>query len=158
MFCENLFTIKLFNEKIKIVKKVFPISLSVLILAAMLHLSVAIHYCGGNVAALKVSLTGILASCGMQECTEKDYPPMETHLFTHCCDDFVTFYAIDRNYTPSFPGVPDLRQYSLHVFNLPAGLPAQSSEGLTSLYKNGSPPDGLMSTSVELPDICVFRI
>jgi hypothetical protein len=140
------------------VKKVFSISFVLLILTAMLHLTVATHYCCGNVAALKISLTGKLASCGMEECMEKDYPTTESHIFTHCCDDVVTFYSIDNNYTPSFPVVPDFYQYNLQVFNIPAGLPVHPSAGLTSLYTNVSPPDALMSTSVDLSDICIFRI
>jgi hypothetical protein len=139
------------------VKKGFSISLVLLLLTAMLHLSVATHYCGGNVAALKVSLSGKLASCGM-ECSEKDFPLPGTHFITHCCEDVLTFYGIDSNYTPSFSVVPSSYQYNFQVFNIPVGLPVHSSEGLTSLYTNVSPPDALMSTSVDLSDICVLRI
>ena len=32
----------------------------------MFHISVATHYCGGQIAASRVTLTGKLASCGME--------------------------------------------------------------------------------------------
>ena len=127
-------------------------------LTVMLHLTVATHYCGGNVAALKVSLNGKLGSCGMVGCTENDYHPGEAHIFTHCCDDVVTFYATDSNYTPSFFVIPDFYQYILQVFYIPDGLPVHSSAGLILLYTNVNLPGVLLSTSVDLSDICVFRI
>lgn len=132
-------------------------SIVLLLLTSMLHLTVATHYCGGNAAALKVSLSGKLASCSM-EGTEESSPIPGNRLATHCCDDVVTFYAIDSNYTPSFPVVPDFYQYNLQVFNISAGLPVHPSAGLTSLYTNVSLPDALMSTSVDFSDICIFRI
>jgi hypothetical protein len=157
LFCENLFTIKLLNEKIKIVKKGFSISLSLLMLAATLHLSVATHYCSGNVAALKVSLTGKLATCGM-ECSEKELPLQGTNFTKHCCDDIVTFCGIDSNYTPSFSFVSESYQYNFQVFSISTGSPVYSIAVLKSLYINVSPPGALMSTNVDLSDICIFRI
>jgi hypothetical protein len=157
LFCENLFTIKLFNEKIKIVKKVFSIFLSLLILAAMLHLTVATHYCDGNVAVSTVSLTGKLATCGM-ECSEKGLPLSGTNFTKHCCDDIVTFCGIDSNYTPSFSFLPESYQYNFQVFSIPTGSPVYYIAVLKSLYTNVSPPEALRSTSVDLSDICIFRI
>ena len=138
-------------------KKFFSISLVLLILTVNLHLTVATHYCGGNVAALKVSLTGKLASCGL-ECMEKDYPSTETNLFRHCCHDFVTLCATDNNYAPSFRVIPNLYRYNLQVFNIPKGLPLYPYAVFTSIYTNVSPHDEFISTSVDLSDICIFRI
>ena len=138
-------------------KRLFSISLVFLMLTTMLHLSIATHYCGGHVAALKVSFTGKLASCGM-ECAEKDFPLPGTHFITHCCEDVLTFYAIDSNYTPSFSFVSDFYQNDLQVFAIPVVLSVNSYTGLIPLYTNVSPPGALMSTSVDLSDICIFRI
>ena len=124
----------------------------------MLHLTMATHYCCGNLIASKISLTGVLASCGMENCMDKDYLPTEKGFITHCCEDVVTFYVTDSNYTPSFSVVPDFSRYNLRVFNISVGLPVPPNSGLTSLYTNASPPDALMSTSVDLTYICVFRI
>ena len=138
-------------------KKGFSILLVVLMLAAMFHFTVATHYCSGKVAASTVSLSGKLATCGM-ECMEKNYPSTETHLFTHCCDDIVNFCGIDSNYTPSFSFVPESYQYNFQVFSIPTGSPVYSIAVLKSLYINVSPPRALMSTNVDLSDICIFRI
>jgi len=123
----------------------------------MLHLAVATHYCGGKVAASTVSLSGKLASCGM-EGTEKDYPLPGTYLDIHCCDDIVTFCGIDSNYVPSFSFVPESYLYNFQVFAITVALSVNSYTGLIPLYTNVSPPDEMMSTSVDLSDICVFRI
>jgi len=138
-------------------KRLFSISLVFLMFTTMLHLSIATHYCGGHLAALKVSFAGKLASCGM-ECAEKDFPLPGTHFITHCCEDVLTFYGINSNYTPSFSVVPSSYQYNFQVFDIPGGLPTHSSAVIKSLYTNVSPPDALMSTNVDLSDICVFRI
>ena len=138
-------------------KKAFSISIVLLMLTAMLHLTFATHYCGGNVAASKVSFSDKLASCGM-EGSEKDYPLPGTRLTTHCCDVVVVFCGIDSNYTPSFSVVPDSYQYNFQIFSIPSENPVYSIEVLKSLYTNVSPPGALMSTNVDLSGICVFRI
>ncbi|MFA5818074.1 MAG: hypothetical protein WC854_02200 [Bacteroidales bacterium] len=138
-------------------KKGLSISLVLLMLTAMLHFTVATHYCSGKVLASKVSLSGKLASCGM-ECSEKDYHLPESHLISHCCDDVVNNYAIDNYYTPSFSVVPDSYQNKFQIFSVPGGLFVLSSAVLKSLNTSISPPDELMSTSVDLSGICVFRI
>ena len=139
-------------------KKGISISLVFLMVTAMLHLTVAIHFCGGKEAASTVSLSGKLATCGMAECSEKELPLSGTNLTKHCCDDVVTFCGIDGYYTPSFSFVPESYQYNFQVFSIPTGSPVYSIAVLKSLYINVSPPWTLMSTSVDLSDICIFRI
>jgi hypothetical protein len=87
-------------------KKVISISLTFLVLTAMLHLSVATHYCGGKIAASKISLSGKLASCGMED-DEKDLPQTDSHFASHCCDNVLVFYGINSIYFPSFSSVPE---------------------------------------------------
>ena len=138
-------------------KKGISISLVFLMLTAMLHLTVATHFCGGKEAASTVSLSGKLATCGM-ECSEKELPLPGTNFTKHCCDDIVTFCGIDSNYTPSFSFVPEFYKYNFQVFSIPTVSPFYSIAVLKSLYTNVSPPEALMSTSVDLSDICIFRI
>ncbi|MFA5820082.1 MAG: hypothetical protein WC854_12495 [Bacteroidales bacterium] len=142
---------------ISIVKKIFSISFVLLMLTAMLHLSVATHYCGGKITASKISLSGKPATCGMEE-EEKDFPLSGTHISSHCCDDAMVFYGINASYTPTFTATIDSYQHNFQAFSLSAGLPVNSSAVLQSLYTSASPPDALMSTNVDLSDICVFRI
>lgn len=126
-------------------------------LTAMLNLTVATHYCGGNVAAIKVSISVKPATCGMED-QEKDYPLTSTFLTTHCCDDVLTSYTIDDNYTPSFSVFPELLQNNLQIFSLPDGLTVLSTDILKSFYTNVRPPGAFMSTDVDLSCICVFLI
>jgi hypothetical protein len=138
-------------------KKGISIALVGLLLTAMLHLSVATHYCHGNFAGAKISLSGKLASCGMEGVEiEHSIPGIE--LKSHCCDDMLIICGTDSNYSPSFYFPPDFYQNILQVFYLPAGLSPVSSEVVKSLFTNFSPPGELMSTNVDLTDICVFRI
>jgi hypothetical protein len=138
-------------------RKGTSIVLVVLMFASMLHFSVATHYCGGQLAASKVSLTGKLASCGMESC-EMKLPLPGTHFTNHCCDDFVTFFKTDSNYSPSFSFIPDSYQYNFQISCIPAESPVYSSAVVKPLYTTESPPGVLMSTHVDLSDICVFRI
>jgi hypothetical protein len=138
-------------------KKGFSISLSILMLAAMLHISVATHYCGGKEFSTKLSLTGKLAHCNMED-SENEIPLHGTNLTKHCCEDIVAFCGIDNNYTPTFSFVPESYQYNFQILAIPVALSVNSYTGLTPFYTNVSPPDELSSTSVDLSDICVFRI
>jgi hypothetical protein len=138
-------------------KKVLSISLSLLILVAMLHISVAMHYCEGKVVAATVSLSGKLASCGMV-CQEEKLPLQGTNFTNHCCDNTLTYCGTSSNYSPTYSFVPQSYQYSFQVLAIPVDLSARSQTDFYSVYSDVSPPGALMSTNVDLSDICVFRI
>lgn len=126
-------------------------------LTAFLQFSVATHYCGGIAIGSIVSLTGKLADCSM-ETSEKGLPLSGTYFTNHCCDNVVIVCGVDNNYAPSYFYGSESFQYNFQVLAVPAALPANSFIGLKPLYPNVSPPDGLLSTDVDLSDICVFRI
>lgn len=139
-------------------KKLLSILTVLLIVTAMLHFSVAKHYCGGNLVASKFSLSGTLASCGMEGDNENCPYDNEDHLRTHCCDDVRTSYSIDNNYTPST---------TAHAGSLKANIPVPVIPSETAIrfysvkyqsWSDISPPGKLMTSSVDLPDIRVFRI
>jgi hypothetical protein len=138
-------------------KKVFSISLSLLMVVAMLHISVALHYCEGKEVATKVSLSGKLASCGMT-CSEVEMPLQGTIFTRHCCDNTLTFCGTSSNYSPTYSFVPESYQYNFQFLAIPVELSAKSQSDNNSLYSNVSPPGALMSTNVDLSNICVFRI
>jgi len=129
----------------------------VLVLAAMLRLTIATHYCGGEVAASKISVFGTLASCGMEVKDVKDNCE-GTQLRSYCCDDVVTTYNIDNNYTPSTSFISELSSLSFQIFNIPADISSGFSFSFTNTFTSASPPGCLMSTAVDLSLICVFRI
>jgi hypothetical protein len=138
-------------------KKVISISFTILVLTAMFHFSVATHYCAENIAATKISLSGKLASCGMED-GDKDLPHTGLHFGSHCCDNVIVFYGIYSNYFPSFSSVPESYQNHFQVFSIPADLTLHSLISEKSTYTSPSPPDEFMSNSVDLSNICVFRI
>lgn len=125
-------------------------------LVAVLHFSVATHYCGGIEAASKVSLTGKLAECGMEKSI--DVPLSGTNFSRHCCDNYIYFCGIDSNYAPSFSFVPDSYQDNYQILAIPVKLSVNSGIDLIPLYTDTSPSGAFGSTSVDLSDICVFRI
>jgi hypothetical protein len=139
------------------VKKGISISLSLLMLTALLHISVATHYCGGREVASKVSLSAKLADCGM-EVEGKQLPLSGTNFSNHCCDNIVTFYGIDNNYSPTYSFVTEAFQNNFQVLAVPAELLAKSQTDINPLYSYVSPPGACSSTCVDLSAICVFRI
>jgi hypothetical protein len=141
------------------VKKVFSILALILLLAVMLHISVARHYCGGELAASKISLSGGLASCGM-EGTEESCPhdPPGNHLKSNCCDDVVTLYGFDNTYISGNTLVSKSFRFTYQILVLHICGAVQKPDPGTLFYSDVSPPGFLMSTDVDLSDICVFRI
>jgi hypothetical protein len=138
-------------------KKVISIFISLLTIVAMIHISVAMHYCEGKEVATTISLSGKLASCGMT-CSEEEIPLQGTNFTNHCCDDIVTFCGISTNYLPTYSFIPESFQYNFQVLAIPVELSAKSETEFNSIYSNVSPPGAFMSTNVDLSNICVFRI
>jgi hypothetical protein len=125
--------------------------------AAMLHISIAMHYCEGKEVATTISLTGKLASCGMV-CSKDEIPLQGTNFTRHCCDNTLTFCGTSSNYSPTYSFVPESFQYNFQVLAIAVELSAKSQTDNIHLYSNVSPPGALMSTNVDLSSICVFRI
>ena len=77
-------------------KRVFSLLFSVLILLSGMHLTVASHLCGGELAAVKCSLTGEKAGCGMQEA---QIPVSGNSVFeSDCCKNRIASCESDGNY------------------------------------------------------------
>jgi hypothetical protein len=139
------------------VKKVISIVFAVCVLFSGVHLTVSTHYCGGKVADKAVSLTGKIASCGMEEC-ENSCPVHGSNLIASCCQNQVYMYSVDNHYTPSSSFLTCSFHDNLQVFNITAGASVPYSADVKLTYKNEYPPGVLLSTQVDLSDICVFRI
>lgn len=130
-----------------------------LVLTAMLHLSVARHYCGGELAATKVSLSGALATCGMED-TEGNcpYDHNDYQIESHCCEDDLTAYSIDNNYTPAAKVAVQLSTAKIAVPHLSFVSPARFPDIKTQAWSDIGPPGLLMTSSVDLAEIRVLRI
>lgn len=138
-------------------KKGISISLTILALIALLHFSVATHYCMGKIAATKISLSGELATCGM-ESDDSDQTQSGSHFISHCCDNVLVYCGINVNYFPSFSFVPESYNNSFRVFGIPASLNICSITSFKSINTGVSPPVISASGNVDLSAICVFRI
>jgi hypothetical protein len=138
-------------------KKVISISLTSLLLATLFHFSIATHYCGGTIAATKISLSGKLASCGMEK-DEDNNPLSGTFFVSHCCDNHIAYYGVSSNYHPTFSYVPEVYRDHFKILNIPEGRTLQSAVLINSICTNISPPGESASTNVDLADICVYRI
>jgi hypothetical protein len=137
------------------IKKVLSISTVVLILTAILNISVATHYCGGMIASSKVSLSGQLATCGMEN--DNQLPVSGFVFSSHCCENVVRHYFVTGNYFPSFTSIPESFQQHLQTLEIPEFL---FRNIFTSLINptSESPPVLANNSKVDLSDICIFRI
>jgi len=138
-------------------KKYFTILLAILILFSGMHFTIATHFCGGEIAATKVSLTGKEASCGMAH-DEKSKSYSETSFSSNCCENEISVYSVDNNYAPSAFHFKEITQNILHEFYIPEGFSFHSTFPSLSKYTNVSPPDCFLANAVSMADICVFRI
>jgi hypothetical protein len=153
------FFVKHFGKEfvIQAMKKFISISLTSLLLATLFHFSVATHYCGGTIAATKISLSGKLASCGMAK-DEDNNPLSGTFFVSHCCDNHIVYLGVSSNYHPTFSYVPEVYRDHFKILNIPEGLALQSAALINQICTNVSPPGESASNHVDLSDICVYRI
>jgi hypothetical protein len=142
---------------IKSVKKGVSIILVLFMLTAMVHITVATHYCKGEFAALKISLAGKLASCGMED-PEKKLPPSGTYFTGQCCKDIVTSCKTDSNYAPSTCLLAATFQNNYQILSFAAVNTVYSAASPKPIFTSVSPPRILKSTDVDLSDICVYRM
>jgi len=138
-------------------KKYFTIPVAMLILLAGMQFTVATHICGGEIASRHVSISGKAATCGMVQ-DSKPETSSETILTLNCCENEITVYTVEEDYTPSSYQNKDITQnihYSLFIPVI-SGFFTKNSPSLNPI--NVSPPDNYPASSVNMADICVFRI
>jgi hypothetical protein len=138
-------------------KKGLSILFALVIMLSGAHFTVATHFCGGKVAASKVSLSGKLASCGM-EGTEESCPVPGNHLTTHCCDDQFKIIGIVDNFTAPVSLLYENPNTLLQIFYVPASQSFSTITTSNNFYTNFNPPGRFLANAVSLNDICVFRI
>jgi hypothetical protein len=141
----------------QVMKKFLTIPLALLILFSGMHFTVATHYCGGHIAATKLSFSGKQATCGMIQSHQSENPA-ETQISSKCCDDKIAVYKIDNDYSPSAFHFKNISQNILQEFLVPQGFLFHSPISLLAIPTNVSPPDCFAANAVRMADICVFRI
>jgi hypothetical protein len=138
-------------------KRATAILLVLGILLAGSHAVISVHYCGGRIADTKVSLSGDIASCGM-EGDEGTCPMPGSNLDRHCCEDQVNIAGIVNQYTaPSSEPERSLNNYSnIHIIQIHGLYPVSVSP--ITVYTSYYPPGYGLTNTVSLDKICVFRI
>lgn len=136
-------------------KKVVSIILSLFLLVSGLHLTLATHICGGEVAAVKWSVAQESASCGMKPlgCEASN----ATHLKSNCCQDEIRSFSVDSNYSPSSTQEVKSEISSTSIYFVPASFGTDIISASQFLITNFSPPQWTSLTDVCLAKICVYR-
>jgi hypothetical protein len=137
-------------------RKVLSIVIVGLILISGMHISMATHFCSGKIAAVKWSFTGQFATCGMEECD--NHGSNHENFSTDCCKNLISFFSVDKNYTPSAFKIQELAKStdSFPVCNI-----ERISDNLPhsyTIFTDTGPPVELIARSVDLAELCVFRI
>jgi hypothetical protein len=136
-------------------KKVFAILSATILLASVLQVSIDRHYCGGELADIKLSLSGELASCGMEPKTHES-----THQSTfdkRCCEDELTFYNLSTKYLPvNITISSDNSQKEIIPYHAIAERISSPEMIISTLWVR--PPGENPKNDHSLSRICVYRI
>jgi hypothetical protein len=137
-------------------RKSASILMAIMVLLTGIHLSIASHFCCGNLVAVHFSVNGQDASCSMND--KVSYSSGGTFLKKHCCTNDLTTLTVDSNYSPSFAKSIDVSQKVIHILGVP--LTEIVKELAYAQYSHPilSPPGIFRTNTVELAEICVFRI
>jgi hypothetical protein len=136
-------------------RKILGIVFSVLLLVPAIKLSLDRHYCCGKLADVKVSISGLLATCGM---VNEDQSPLGMPVLKgKCCEDHLTILNLDYRYYPETPYYNNLK---------PArDIPAEEFPHMYSLRNSVTetnsgfiPPGRHFTPGPEQAVICLFRI
>jgi hypothetical protein len=137
-------------------KKMLAIWFAVLIFLSGMNLTIATHFCGGEVYSIKWSFTGKKATCGMEDDELSSYSSGK-QIFSGCCSNDIKAYAVDGSYSPAFFQIQKITRYLLQVFDIPVHCLFLITNSL-HIHTDVSPPGYMPASAVALSYICVFRI
>ncbi|MDP4239199.1 MAG: hypothetical protein Q8904_06990 [Bacteroidota bacterium] len=138
-------------------KKLFSILFAAIVLLSGMHLSLATHLCGGELAAVKISFSAEKAGCGMV--TPKQTNSAQKSIQAEsCCQDVLSYFAVDTNYDASSVQIDKPVNQLLQVFFVPSTIGIQFLNTKVSSNTTVQPPEKFIASAVSLPDICVFLI
>lgn len=138
-------------------KRIISIPLILLILFTGININVASHYCCGHHSATKVSFSGKLASCGMEDQT--GIKSDQDLISNHCCEDIISSWSISTNYvSSSCPCPPDSGQEISHSYIIQSSLIISQDIPVSAISGNKKPPGTFSPVDVEQQVICIFQI
>jgi len=130
------------------VKKVFAISLALLILGSNLSIALSTHFCGGKAVKSELSLGSYDLDCGMvgMESCESDERSFNEVLPLPCCENLHSFFQINERYEASSKIEFGLLPISTFNFFTPVltGFEFTSSKGFFKTYKPPLPKQGIL--------------
>lgn len=136
-------------------KKILSILIASLLLLSVMHISIATHYCGGKVAAVKYSLTGVKASCGME--VNEDVEKV-TQFTANCCEDEVSVYALKDDYRLSSFQIKEIKEILLQYTPVAVSLFIEYINFKNTYYTSVIPPGIKIASTDKLADICILRL
>jgi hypothetical protein len=137
------------------VKRAVSILIILLSLASAMRITIDRHFCGGRVADVKLALSGLRASCGMEEDNMKspDYDAFKPH----CCYNESSAYTVDNYIISCAMSVEKPFSFIKVLFEEP--VYNITGFGTTPVATPGSGPPGpnpLRPCGQSI--LCVFRI
>jgi hypothetical protein len=136
-------------------KKILTILIATFLLASGMQVTLDRHYCGGTLADTRISITGKLASCGMEK-PELSCPDHQV-FNKKCCEDRVSYFSISSNYYPEYFKLTyhDSERGTVHL--LTGNVIADNSCNSDLNYRI-FPPGNYFKSRLTQSEICVFRI
>ncbi|MFH1320482.1 MAG: hypothetical protein ABII90_07505 [Bacteroidota bacterium] len=123
-------------------KKSLSIFFAFIILFSIMGFTVAVHYCGGNVAQVKVVIGDEKASCGMETCVMENGQELcnnSTHFTKNCCKDKLYRVQLKDDYLKTFIQKLNLSNTFIAPFSIFSQAIPSHFPGI-SLIRNHSPP------------------
>ncbi|HEY4789082.1 MAG TPA: hypothetical protein VIH57_23700 [Bacteroidales bacterium] len=137
-------------------KKVFSILLIAVVMLSSIHFTVATHFCGGKVAAVKAGLEGTTASCGMENnnanCTVNSGISS-----ADCCTNISHTVSVDNYKVNPVLEIQKIQLILLQAFLAPVLYSLQIQPILSVSSANEGLHHSLLSLTGRLAFICVFR-
>lgn len=137
-------------------KNVLTILLAFFILISGMHLSIAKHICGGELADVKISISETTSSCGMEKaqtaCGAHDQTTSD------CCRNEITRLEVDHYFGSPSMEINKVFQPVVVLFFLPLIQSTYSVDSDNRVLAAADGNDKIPIREVSLPKICVFRI
>lgn len=137
-------------------KNILTILLASFILLSGMHLSVARHICGGEVADVKISFSEAKASCGMEG--NDNALTAQSGIASNCCHNDLSVLTVDDYFSSTSLEIQEVSPPVLQLFYLPLIQSFYSLVPTFQAYTDVRPPDNVLANAVSLPKICVFLI
>ena len=137
-------------------KRVFSILFASLILLSGLHFTVASHICCGQLAAVKYSITGEKATCGMEE--DGNVIPGNGAIHSDCCKNHINACSSDGNYFQSQTPVQEIAGNDLPFSAVAPDFVCHEPINSRTFSSSSGPPLIRHYTPVDQSLLCVFLI